>query len=329
MQRLILALASLLLLSPLQVAADSTFTANFELTADATYVGPEACLDCHDEIGAFYQDSPHSVARNLAVPGSTIAGCEACHGPGSRHIEEDGDGFIITAELLQGLDEAGKADMCNQCHIGHRTEWPGSPHAGSGITCADCHADQVHFGGQATPATHFGNPAEFCLQCHTEQVSDFRMPFRHRVLEGQITCGDCHDPHAAPANTGWNGLNETCLACHVEMAGPFVFEHEGVADEECTACHRPHGSMHDKLLASDGNSLCLQCHFDVMTIVGGSGADDAFPHAGVTTACSTCHLAVPSTVPNPHTQIASGEARCYDCHYEIHGSNVSAALRNQ
>ena len=327
MKRLILALTSLLLLLSLQVAADTSFTGRFELTADAAYVGSESCMDCHDDIGDFYKDSPHAVARNLSIPGTAIGGCEACHGPGSRHIEEDGEGFIITAEILAGLDEAGKADMCTQCHIAHRTEWAGGPHAGSGTTCADCHADQVHFGGTAKPAGEFGNPAEFCLQCHTAQVADFRMPFRHRVLEGQITCGDCHDPHAAPAENGWNGLNETCLNCHQEMAGPFVFEHEGVADEDCTVCHRPHGSMNDKLLASDGSSLCLQCHFDIQFLdVDESIALGTFPHGDVTGRCGECHAG--SVSGGPHLA-AGGEARCYDCHYEIHGSNVSPTFRNQ
>ena len=328
MQRLLLTLVGLLLLLPIQTSANTGFVGRLELVPEATYVGSETCLDCHDEVGEFYTESPHAVDRNLAVPGTVISGCEACHGPGSLHVEEDGDGFILGSEILGELKEADRVAMCTQCHTAHRVEWPDGPHAGSGITCDDCHADQVHFGGSATPAVEFGNPAEFCLQCHTEQVGDFRMPFRHRVLEGQITCGDCHDPHAGPADTGWNGMNETCLACHVEMAGPFVFEHEGVADEDCTVCHRPHGSMHDKLLTSDGNTLCLQCHFDIVSIVGDLGDDDAFPHGEVTQPCANCHGSVPSGI-NPHDQIASGEARCYDCHYEIHGSNVSPTLRNQ
>ena len=195
-------------------------------------------------------------------------------------------------------------------------------------SCLDCHADQVHFGGKALPAADFGNPAEFCLQCHTEQVGDFRMPFRHRVLEGQIACGDCHDPHAASTGNGWNGANETCLACHTEMAGPFVFEHEGVADEDCTACHRPHGSMHDKLLASDGNTLCLQCHFDIQFNLEENLMLGTFPH-GEVGSCNECHVGgPPSGVTNPHLA-AGGEARCYDCNYEIHGSNVSETFRNQ
>lgn len=327
MRRLSVILASLLLLLSVQASADNSYLGRFEIAENATFVGSADCLDCHDDVGEFYMNSPHSVDRALAIPGTDIAGCEACHGPGSRHIEEGGEGYIIGAELLGELDQAGRVDMCLQCHLGQRVEWMTSPHAGTEIGCAECHADQVHFGAEARPAAQFGNPSEFCLQCHTEQVADFRMPFRHRVLENQIECRDCHDPHAGPDQTGWNGANQACLDCHTEMAGPFVFEHEGVADEDCTACHRPHGSMHDKMLASDGNTLCLQCHFDVQFTTEETLMLGSFPHGDVTGLCLNCHTSIPSGT-NPHIA-AGGEARCYDCHYEIHGSNVSATFRNQ
>ncbi len=327
MRRLSVTLASLLLLLAVQVFAGNSYLGRFEIAENATYVGSETCLDCHEDVGEFYANSPHAPERGLTVPGTNISGCEACHGPGSRHIEEEGDGYIIGVELFSELDEDGKVEMCVQCHLGQRVDWMGGPHAGSGIGCAECHADQVHFGGDTRPAHQFSNPSEFCLQCHTEQIADFRMPFRHRVLEGEIECRDCHDPHAGPRETGWNGANDACLNCHTEMAGPFVFEHEGVADEDCATCHRPHGSMHDKLLITDGNTMCLQCHYDIQFNQDDVLAIGGFPHGDVTGLCSQCHPSIPSG-PSPHVP-AGGEARCTDCHYEIHGSNVSATFKNQ
>lgn len=307
MRHLTLSVMGLFLLSAVSVLAGTMYTESVTPPADATYVGSETCIDCHDDVGEFYTHSPHSPERALAIPGTDVAGCEACHGPGSLHVEGEGDGFIVTVDQFAEMSGVERVAMCTQCHTGHELEWSGGPHAGSEISCADCHADQVHFGGPVVPAKEYRNKAEFCLQCHADQVAEFRLPFRHRVLEGQLACQDCHDPHAGFPQTGWNGLNEMCLNCHTEMSGPFVFEHDGVSGEDCTMCHRPHGSNHDKLLSQEGNGLCLQCHFEPAF-----GSDDNWTVGSVS-----------------HGGLLGSEARCYDCHTDIHGSNVAPTFRDQ
>jgi DmsE family decaheme c-type cytochrome len=280
---------------------------SFEIPADAAYVGAAACVECHEDVADRYAGSPHAPGLDVQVPGSAAAACEACHGPGSLHVEGGGDGFILGAAILRDADEDVRTAMCTQCHTGTGSHWEGGPHQGSGITCADCHRDVNHFGGMARPAREYRNPSDFCIQCHADQVTDFRLPFRHRALEGQVVCGDCHDPHGRAGALDWNGTNGVCLKCHAEMAGPFVFEHDGTTGEDCTSCHRPHGSNHDKLLVQDGNTLCLQCHF------GSSfGSDDNWTVGGTA-----------------HGALLGNEGRCYDCHSEVHGSNVSPTFRNQ
>ena len=283
-----------------QALAGSTYLATFEVPADAEYVGSEDCTGCHEDAGEFYTHSPHHWERGLAVPGTEVVGCEACHGPGSLHVDEGGDGWILGTDQLGELDADGRAAMCTQCHIAMDLHFATSSHAGTEVSCADCHAGQAHFGGAAEPANQFRNQSEFCLQCHTEVVPQFRMPSRHRVLEGHMGCADCHDPHQGTDMTSWEGLNDTCLKCHSQMAGPFVFEHAGVEGEECLSCHRPHGSQHDKMLTQSGNGLCLQCHFEQ-----GFNADDNWAQGD-----------------RAHAGMLTGEARCYDCHREVHGSNV-------
>ena len=307
MLRIILPLAGMLLLSAGFAAGGVSYVDSFDVPGEATYVGSATCLDCHDDVGEFYTDSPHSVERGLVIPGTSVAGCEACHGPGSLHVDDDGDGFIIGPAVLAEQGEGAKVAMCTQCHTEQGLTWTGGPHAGTDITCASCHNDQVHFAVGVAPEADFRNKGEFCLQCHTPQTADFRLPFRHRVLEGQVDCQDCHDPHAGFDQTSWNGLNETCLGCHNEMAGPFVYEHDGVSGEDCTACHRPHGSNHDKLLVTESNSMCLQCHFEQ-----GFNADDGW-----------------EVGDQNHANFLTGEGRCYDCHTEVHGSNTDPNFKDQ
>jgi DmsE family decaheme c-type cytochrome len=288
MMRLLLTATGLLLLAAAPAAAD--------------YVGSVTCLDCHDDVGAFYAHSPHSPTLGLTVPGTDVTSCEACHGPGGEHVANGGEGGIRGAAYFAGLDEDARTALCTQCHREKLTSWHDGPHAGSGTTCLDCHTDQVHFGGETLAPAAFRNGTEFCLQCHAAQAADFRLPSRHRVLEGVLTCADCHDPHgAAPAADPVSDVNGVCLSCHTEMAGPFVFEHDGVAEEACTECHRPHGSVNDKLLTQDSNSLCLQCHYE-----------PGFPVIGDVN----------------HGNFLGSEARCYGCHTQIHGSHSSATFQN-
>ncbi|MDY0109811.1 MAG: cytochrome c3 family protein [Candidatus Krumholzibacteria bacterium] len=285
-----------------QAAGAADHLGHLDVPATATYVGSQDCAMCHEDIVAFYQHSAHSPERGLGVAGSGVYGCEACHGPASGHVEGGGDGWIVTGAMLRGLSGDQRAAMCTQCHVSMDLHYADSPHAGTGISCADCHGDQVHYGSEARPAADFRNRSEFCLQCHSAVVADFRLPFRHRVLEGHLACADCHDHHRGPDPAAWDGVNQTCLGCHPQMAGPFVFEHSAVSGEECLSCHRPHGSHHDKLLNQDGNGLCLQCHFEVtFRAADGWGDWGRFSHEG----------------------LLAGEARCYDCHRDVHGSNVS------
>lgn len=307
MLRIILPLAGLLLLSAGIAAGGVSYVDSFDVPGDANYVGSATCLDCHDDVGEFYANSPHAVERGLAIPGTGIAGCEACHGPGSLHVAEDGDGFIIGPMVLAEQGEGVRVAMCTQCHSDQGLTWTGGPHAGTDVSCASCHNDQVHFASGVAPEADFRNKGEFCLQCHTPQMADFRLPFRHRVLEGQIDCQDCHDPHAGFDQTDWNGLNTVCLECHTEMTGPFVYEHDGVSGEDCVACHRPHGSNNDKLLITASNSMCLQCHFEQ-----GFSSDSNWDIGGMS-----------------HGGLLTGEGRCYDCHTEVHGSNTDPNFKDQ
>ena len=315
--------ATLLWLPAQQVWAGHSYPVGDDAVPGAEYVGSDSCLDCHDDVGEAYIHSPHKADLALPVPGTEAAGCEACHGPGSLHIENDGDGYILGLDFMSELDADGQVSMCLQCHSGVKSHWFDGPHAGSEATCAACHADQVHYAvdGAVRPQADYRNPSEFCLQCHQTQIAEFRLPFRHRALEGEVGCNDCHSPHGATASGNlFAEMNATCLGCHAEMAGPFVFEHEGTTAEDCITCHRPHGSVNDKMLVTDTNSLCLQCHYepDFITLAG-------VPHASNPGSCTDCHTDGVPSGKNPH---GGSQVRCFDCHADVHGSNISPTYLN-
>ena len=61
---------------------------------ESEYIGAEACKQCHPDIyDGFKKSDPHwQVIRDeKAAPNKR--GCEACHGPGSKHADAEGKGF--------------------------------------------------------------------------------------------------------------------------------------------------------------------------------------------------------------------------------------------
>ena len=300
MKKLLILLAGAALLLPAAAAAGGglTFPDRHAVPEGAAYVGSEVCAECHEDIAGFYAGMAHDPAAELTVPGTEVSTCEACHGPGGLHVDEGGERPIWGADFMAGLSADDRDAMCLQCHSGQKRAWLDSPHAGDEAGCVSCHVDQVHAGGAVRPFADFRIEGEFCLQCHAEQAGDFRLPYRHRVLEGEMGCTACHDPHGDESGAIIDD-NAVCLTCHSQMAGPFVFEHEGVAGEECAACHRPHGAINDKLLAQDNNALCLQCHYQ-----------PDFPVVGSVN----------------HGGFLNSASRCYDCHVQVHGSNINPAF---
>jgi DmsE family decaheme c-type cytochrome len=135
-----------------------------------------------------------------------------------------------------------------------------------------------------------------CARCHESAVAEFRLPNRHPVLEGDMSCTDCHDVHGdRPGVLANRRLQQRCEECHAGTVGPFVHEHEAGRIDGCAACHQPHGSPNRLLLTmTPVRDLCLSCH--------------------------------PST-PATHTLAGfSPFLECAQCHTEVHGSDLSPRL---
>ena len=126
---------------------------------------------------------------------------------------------------------------CLTCHRSGFPGWEGTPHARSAeVSCQSCHGDSWH-DAKGKAAKKRGESA--CASCHVEQVSEFRRVYSHPVLEGRMGCASCHDVHGKSAG-GKKGPEATCLECHPEAAGPWVFPHRAMEDG-CSSCHVPHG----------------------------------------------------------------------------------------
>jgi len=225
---------------------------------------------------------------------------------------------IIAPPQIAGAQFVG-SKSCEECHATITHSFASATHAGlkaagengKNVGCESCHGPgSLHnqSGGSAHTIINPRKSPEVCFQCHLDKRGQFNLPYHHPVLEGKISCGDCHDPHKGPAirGSGTEMLTEfqTCGQCHTAQAGPFVFEHEAVR-EGCTTCHAVHGSVNQKMLVARDANLCFRCHFQKQTAAGTIliGGQD-------------------------HTsRLSRGTCWTAGCHEAVHGSNIGSSLR--
>ena len=262
----------------------------------------QACGDCHDEIYGRFMRNQHARLGSFELHGAK-AGCEMCHGDGTKHIDSNEPKDIIT---FKGMKAREINSICTRCHRGEEfSGWMHTAHAKNGLSCIDCH--DIHKGDGAPPKDEL----KLCGKCHRDVVSKMYLPSHHPVREGKMECTDCHNIHGTEGNGSLRTSerkNDLCFKCHSKYQGPFVFEHAPV-EEDCTICHDVHGTAANNLLKENEPFLCLQCH------------------------TSHFHMGrVAETTPDPegYTTGRNGAmgfkmafgTKCTQCHSHIHGSDL-------
>jgi len=209
---------------------------------------------------------------------------------------------------------------CADCHKEIVRIFPASPHArihsGTAALAGQSGCESCHGPGsrhvETGSANFIINPRKdpsSCFQCHLDVNAEFNLPQHHPVIEGHMSCVQCHDPHGGDIFRPAGGLamarqNESCAQCHRDQTRPYVFEHPAMR-EGCIACHAPHGSINQKMLVESDPNLCLRCHAQVQT---------------------TSQQIYIGNV-NHTTKLQIGTCWTSGCHTAIHGSNVDPRLR--
>jgi DmsE family decaheme c-type cytochrome len=268
--------------------------------------GADSCLKCHDEddtsvpVLSIFK-TKHGVQADARTPFAQLQ-CESCHGPGGEHAKR-----IRRDETRPPIGNFGKHatapveeqnGVCLDCHANHDLgHWPGSPHQRHDVPCAGCHS--IH--AVRDPALVPDLQPEVCLNCHKQQRAEIHKASTHPIRYGQMACTDCHAPHGSTAEALLKRatLNQTCYDCHAEKRGPFLWEH-APASEDCSLCHRSHGSNHPDLLTRRPPLLCQQCH--------SSAGHPSVQYTG---------RGLAGQQPSPRV-LAGG---CVNCHSQVHGSN--------
>lgn len=228
------------------------------------------CADCHS---TNLKRNFDPVANQYHTTFSEIdVSCEACHGPGSLHVELANEkSFFWDRHHGYGLAKLKGPDPEPQLQ-----------------SCAPCHSRRGLLDDAFKPGDLFTDHYQLELMQPSTYHADGQIKdevyvygsfIQSRMYHKGIRCTDCHDPHSLKLKH--NG-NETCTSCHQHSAGKYdVPSHHhhavGTPGAMCVNCHMPHTTYMDVDQRRD-HSLRVP-------------RPDLSVKLGTPNACSHCHVA--------------------------------------
>ena len=284
-------------------------------TAAQGYVGTEACLVCHEDLGKSMLQTRHGLVEKEKSSGWQGQSCESCHGPGQKHGEAAEAKFILNPGKV-GLAPREADASCLGCHKKHS-----GSHSVAQVGCLSCHSVHHAISDTSLPlfrvakselpttrASRISLINQQCTQCHGGVLAEFQRPHAHLVPQGAVSCVDCHNPHGSNRQAGLHSNQPGCLNCHSDKRGPFAFEHAPMRLEGCGACHEAHGSANPRMLTrARVANLCLECHSNLPGPSNRTGTLGSIP-----TGFHDLRLPV--------------YQNCTTCHTKVHGSHASRDL---
>ena len=203
------------------------------------------CAECHST----------NLRKNYDAPTDTFhtqwseidVACEACHGPGSDHVENARAG---TTGQRSGLlvDFPKRAAWIMDSATGTARRAHPRTSTAEIETCAICHSRRAQIAEGYTP----GQPL---LESHVpalltehlyeadgqmqDEVYNYGSFLQSRMFASGVTCSDCHDPHSLKLRAPEGAV---CLQCHSPQKFATPEHHRHAPDSAaagCPACHMP------------------------------------------------------------------------------------------
>ncbi|SDK12569.1 multiheme c-type cytochrome [Microbulbifer yueqingensis] len=206
------------------------------------------CADCHStNLQKNYDPASHTYATSWS---EMDVGCEACHGPASRHLQWAANpdravtrkGFAVsyragqqaawvmdaaagTARLSAAAETQTEIETCAQCHSRRRTSFPGA-RAGSELL------DHFSPALLTEPLYHADGQVR-------DEVYVYGSFLQSKMHAAGVSCSNCHEPHSLQLRAEGNAV---CAQCH--LPGKFDtaahhFHPRGSEGAQCVNCHMP------------------------------------------------------------------------------------------
>lgn len=163
------------------------------------------CFRCHST-------GRLSLGSKLEIrPAELGVRCEACHGPGSLHVEAARAGD--TAVARERIQNPGKFSS-----------------VGLNQLCGACHR-------KPAPA---GTPADWSDPWNARhQPLYLAQSACFQKSQSRLSCLTCHDPHKPLEKNRASHYNGRCVLCHKPKAHPALKERNAANLAECVGCHMP------------------------------------------------------------------------------------------
>nr|WP_229198020.1 tetratricopeptide repeat protein [Bradyrhizobium acaciae] len=246
------------------------------------------CAECHST--GVHKNYDATGDRFATTSAEISVGCEACHGPGSHHVEWAGTarkadnpdkGLVVRFD--ERLDVSWAEDAVT--HLPRRS-------ASAALlrkeveTCGLCHARRGQLSEDRKPGRWLSETHRIALldrhwfeadgQIRDGEETYNYAPFRlSKMYAAGVTCSDCHDPHSARLKLPGDAV---CGQCHAP-------------DRYATAAHHHHADVTPAL-------GCASCHMPVRSyMVVDRRHDHGFRvprpdlslQTGTPNACNDCH----------------------------------------
>ncbi|HIJ55945.1 MAG TPA: hypothetical protein HPQ03_07460 [Deltaproteobacteria bacterium] len=190
--------------------------------------------------------------------------CEACHGPGSNHVEAIPGYEIPTIIQASRLTPALAAQICGSCHTGGRDKtgkhaYPLEYQIHKGVGNIRLYFDEVN---PDTHSEHFWPSGE--SRHSNQQYLDWKQSEHAKV---GVTCITCHDVHRSKSSL--QAVGEVPNPLMVIRSKTRLFE-----DQLCKSCHTTPQYRSVHRIHTFGS--CVRCHMPRVASIGEAG--DAHSH---------------------------------------------------